>query len=197
MSARHTFFCIDGHTCGNPVRVVAGGGPTLAGATMSERRQHFLRDHDWIRQALMFEPRGHDLMSGSVLYPPLSPDADIALLFVETSGCLPMCGHGTIGTVTIALEHGLVSPRNEGTLVLDTPAGRVEAQYRQNGTRVEARAHHQRAELPGGDRRCRGVPRPRPAHGGTSPTAATSTRSSIHSRVMRGWRRSQRPSCWR
>ena len=138
MSARHTFFCIDGHTCGNPVRVVAGGGPALAGATMSERRQHFVRDYDWIRRALMYEPRGHDLMSGAVLYPPLSADADLALLFVETTGCLPMCGHGTIGTVTIALEHGLVSPRTEGTLVLDTPAGRVEARYRREEARVEA-----------------------------------------------------------
>ncbi len=137
MGARHTFFCIDGHTCGNPVRVVAGGGPTLAGGTMSERRQHFLRDYDWIRRALMFEPRGHDLMSGSVLYPPISQDADLAILFVETSGCLPMCGHGTIGTVTIALEHGLVAPRDEGSLVLDTPAGRVDARYRRNGTHVE------------------------------------------------------------
>ena len=138
MSARRTFFCIDGHTCGNPVRVVAGGGPALAGATMSERRQHFVRDYDWIRRALMYEPRGHDLMSGAVLYPPLSADADLALLFVETTGCLPMCGHGTIGTVTIALEHGLVSPRTEGTLILDTPAGRVEARYRRDGARVEA-----------------------------------------------------------
>ena len=138
MSARHTFFCIDGHTCGNPVRVVAGGGPALAGATMSERRQHFVRDYDWIRRALMYEPRGHDLMSGAVLYPPLSADADLALLFVETTGCLPMCGHGTIGTVTIALEHGLVSPRLDGTLILDTPAGRVEARYRREGARVEA-----------------------------------------------------------
>ena len=137
MSARHTFFCIDGHTCGNPVRVVAGGGPALEGGTMSERRQHFLRDYDWIRQALMFEPRGHDLMSGSVLYPPLSADADLAILFIETSGCLPMCGHGTIGTVTIALEHGLVTPCTDGTLILDTPAGRVDARYRRNGTRVE------------------------------------------------------------
>ena len=138
MSGRSSFFCIDGHTCGNPVRVVAGGGPVLAGATMSERRQHFVREYDWIRRALMFEPRGHDLMSGTVLYPPLSPDADLALLFIETTGCLPMCGHGTIGTVTIALEHGLVTPHNEGVVLLDTPAGRVEARYRRRGALIEA-----------------------------------------------------------
>jgi 4-hydroxyproline epimerase len=135
--ARHTFQCIDGHTCGNPVRLVAGGAPILRGATMSERRQDFLARHDWIRRALMFEPRGHDVMSGSMLYPPTREDCDIAILFIEVSGCLPMCGHGTIGTVTMALENGLVSPREPGTLALDAPAGRVVATYEQNGDYVE------------------------------------------------------------
>lgn len=137
--ARHTFFCIDGHTCGNPVRVVAGGSvPQLKGATMFERRQHFLEAFDWIRTGLMFEPRGHDMMSGSILYPPTRPDCDVGILFIETSGCLPMCGHGTIGTVTIALENGLVQPREPGLLRLDTPAGVVEARYVQNGPHVES-----------------------------------------------------------
>ena len=135
--ARHSFFCIDGHTCGNPVRLVAGGGPLLEGATMMERRAHFLAEYDWIRTGLMFEPRGHDMMSGSILYPPTRDDCDIAILFIETSGCLPMCGHGTIGTVTMALEHGLVRPRTPGTLMLDTPAGVVKAEYRQEGAYVE------------------------------------------------------------
>ncbi|MCS0495183.1 4-hydroxyproline epimerase [Ancylobacter sp. MQZ15Z-1] len=135
--ARHSFFCIDGHTCGNPVRLVAGGGPALEGATMLEKRAHFLRDYDWIRTGLMFEPRGHDMMSGSILYPPTRPDCDVAILFIETSGCLPMCGHGTIGTVTMAIEHGLVTPRVPGVLMLDTPAGVVKAEYRQEGQYVE------------------------------------------------------------
>jgi 4-hydroxyproline epimerase len=135
--ARHSFFCIDGHTCGNPVRLVAGGGPLLNGATMMERRAHFLAEYDWIRTGLMFEPRGHDLMSGSILYPPTRPDCDIAILFIETSGCLPMCGHGTIGTVTMAIEHGLVKPKTPGLLRLDTPAGLVTAEYRQVGDYVE------------------------------------------------------------
>jgi len=136
---RATFFCIDGHTCGNPVRVVTGGAiPRLEGATMFERRQDFLARHDWIRTALMFEPRGHDMMSGSILYPPTRPDCDVALLFIETSGCLPMCGHGTIGTVTTIIEHGLVTPRTPGLLRLDTPAGLVEARYVQNGPFVES-----------------------------------------------------------
>ncbi len=135
--ARHTFFCIDGHTCGNPVRLVAGGGPNLIGNNMMEKRAHFLAEFDWIRNGLMFEPRGHDLMSGSILYPPTRADCDIAILFIETSGCLPMCGHGTIGTVTMGLENGLIKPKTPGTLRLDTPAGLVTAQYKMNGEYVE------------------------------------------------------------
>jgi 4-hydroxyproline epimerase len=135
--ARHSFHCIDGHTCGNPVRLVAGGGPLLDGSTMMERRAHFLAEFDWIRTGLMFEPRGHDMMSGSILYPPTREDCDVGILFIETSGCLPMCGHGTIGTVTMAVEHGLVRPRTPGVLRLDTPAGLVVAEYRQVGEYVE------------------------------------------------------------
>src|SRR5690348_14309869 len=133
----HTFSCLDGHTCGNPVRLVSGGAPLLKGNTMSERRLDFLARHDWIRKALMFEPRGHDVMSGSMLYPPTRADCDIGILFIEVSGCLPMCGHGTIGTVTVALEHGLVEPRETGVLRLDTPAGLVEARFNRDGPYVE------------------------------------------------------------
>jgi 4-hydroxyproline epimerase len=125
----NTFFCIDGHTCGNPVRLVAGGGPLLKGRSMSARRQDFLARYDWIRTALMFEPRGHDVMSGAILYPPCRDDCDTGILYIEVSGCLPMCGHGTIGAVTFALEQGLVSPKTEGELRLDTPAGLVLAAY--------------------------------------------------------------------
>ncbi|MER8634995.1 4-hydroxyproline epimerase [Mesorhizobium sp. M0684] len=135
--AKNSFFCIDGHTCGNPVRLVAGGGPLLKGSTMMERRAHFLAEYDWIRTGLMFEPRGHDVMSGSILYPPTREDCDIAILFIETSGCLPMCGHGTIGTVTFAVEHGLIKPKTPGVLRLDTPAGLVVAEYSQVGDYVE------------------------------------------------------------
>ncbi len=135
--ARNTYFCIDAHTCGNPVRVVAGGGPILPLLPMAERRQIFLRDFDWVRRALMFEPRGHEVMSGSILYPPSHPDFDLAILFIEVSGCLPMCGHGTIGTVTVAIEEGLVTPREPGMLVLETPAGRVGVEYRMEGRFVE------------------------------------------------------------
>ncbi len=136
--AVHTYFCVDGHTCGNPVRLVAGGGPALVGGTMVEKRAHFMREYDWVRTALCFEPRGHDMMSGVILYPPTRADCDIGFLFIETTGCLPMCGHGTIGTVTMALERGLVSPREPGVLRIDTPAGLVEARYMQDGPYVDS-----------------------------------------------------------
>jgi 4-hydroxyproline epimerase len=133
---RHTFFCIDGHTAGNPVRLVAGGAPLLKGADMSERRQDFLQRFDWIRTSLCFEPRGHDMMSGGFLYPPAKGDADIGILFIETSGCLPMCGHGTIGLVTFGLEHGLIAPREPGRLRIEVPAGLIDVEYRQEGDKV-------------------------------------------------------------
>lgn len=135
--SRKTFFCVDAHTCGNPVRVVAGGGPNLVGANMSEKRQHFLSEFDWIRKGLMFEPRGHDMMSGSILYPPSNPENDFGILFIETSGCLPMCGHGTIGTITIAIEEGLVSPKIAGKIKMEAPAGLVNIEYQQTGNKVD------------------------------------------------------------
>ncbi|WP_099608727.1 4-hydroxyproline epimerase [Vibrio coralliilyticus] len=131
-----TFFCIDAHTCGNPVRLVAGGVPPLQGETMSEKRQFFLKHYDWIRQSLMFEPRGHAMMSGSVVLPPCNENADASILFIETSGCLPMCGHGTIGTVTSALEQKLITPREEGRLILDVPAGQIEVHYQRDGEKI-------------------------------------------------------------
>ena len=106
---------------------MAGGAPPLVGTTIVAKRLHFLREYDWIRTALMFEPRGHDMMSGSMLYPPADPANDVAILFIETSGCLPMCGHGTIGTVTMMLEEGLVAPKVPGELRLETPAGLVKS----------------------------------------------------------------------
>ena len=135
---RHTFFCIDGHTAGNPVRLVAGGAPLLRGSSMAERRQEFIARFDWIRTSLCFEPRGHDMMSGGFLYPPTAPDADCGILFIETSGCLPMCGHGTIGIVTFAIEHGLVEPREPGRLRIEVPAGTIDIEYREEAGKVAA-----------------------------------------------------------
>lgn len=133
---RHTFFCIDGHTAGNPVRLVAGGAPLLRGSSMSERRQDFLARFDWIRTGLCFEPRGHDMMSGGFLYPPTQANTDIGILFIETSGCLPMCGHGTIGIATFGLEHGLIEPRIPGQLKVEVPAGIIDIAYTVEAGRV-------------------------------------------------------------
>lgn len=129
---KHEFTCIDGHTCGNPVRLIKEGGPELEGNNMSEKRQHFLREFDWIRKGLMFEPRGHDMMSGSILYPPTDPSNDVGILFLETSGCLPMCGHGTIGSITMAIEEGLIHPKTKGSINMEAPAGLVKIRYHQN-----------------------------------------------------------------
>ena len=132
------FSCIDAHTCGNPVRLVATGGPVLNGNSMSEKRQHFLKEYDWIRKGLMFEPRGHDMMSGSILYPPHDPYNDVAVLFIETSGCLPMCGHGTIGTITIGIEEGLIKPKEPGYVRLETPAGLISVSYKMENNKVKS-----------------------------------------------------------
>jgi 4-hydroxyproline epimerase len=133
-----TFGCIDAHTCGNPVRLVQRGAPELEGDSMLDRQEHFMAEYDWIRTSLMFEPRGHAMMSGSILYPSNRDDCDIGVLFIETSGCLPMCGHGTIGTVTIAVEHGLVKPRIPGRLELETPAGKVSVSYTEDQGKVRS-----------------------------------------------------------
>ena len=132
------FTCIDAHTCGNPVRVLVKGAPKLDGDTMLERRAHFQSEFDWIRTGLMYEPRGHEVMSGSILYETTRLDCDIGILFIEVSGCLPMCGHGAIGTVTVAIERGLVKPRNPGIIRLDTPAGVIEASYKKKKNRVSS-----------------------------------------------------------
>jgi 4-hydroxyproline epimerase len=136
--ADHVFRCVDGHTAGMPVRLVTDGVPLLRGDTQSERRQHFLREYDWIRKSLMLEPRGHDVMSGALLYPPARDEFDMGLVFIETSGSLPMCGHGTIGSVTFALERGLVEPARPGVVRVETPAGLVLAEYEKVGNKVRS-----------------------------------------------------------
>jgi len=109
----------------------------LVGENMSEKRQHFLKEYDWIRRGLMFEPRGHDMMSGSILLAPHDPENDFAILFIETSGCLPMCGHGTIGTITVAIEEGLIVPKTPGKIRMEAPAGLVEIEYQLTGKKVD------------------------------------------------------------
>jgi proline racemase len=119
---------VDSHTEGMPTRVVTGGVGPLPGATMLERKLRFEAEQDDLRLLLMREPRGHGAMSGAILQPPTRPDADWGVLFIEVSGCLPMCGHGTIGVATVLVETGMVPVTEPETVVrLDTPAGLVEA----------------------------------------------------------------------
>jgi proline racemase len=129
MRARRMFHAVDSHTEGMPTRVVVGGVGTIPGDTMFDRRRHFMAHLDGIRQVLMNEPRGHSAMSGAILQPPTRPDADWGVLFIEVSGCLPMCGHGTMGVATVLVETGMVEVSEPVTRVrLDTPAGLVVAE---------------------------------------------------------------------
>ncbi|SFY02870.1 proline racemase family protein [Streptomyces atratus] len=126
MQTRHIFHAVDSHTEGMPTRVITGGIGTIPGATMAERRNHFQEHRDAVRTLLMYEPRGHAAMSGAILQPPTRPDADYGVLFIEVSGFLPMCGHGTIGVATVLVETGMVEVTEPVTTVrLDTPAGLV------------------------------------------------------------------------
>jgi proline racemase len=126
MRTKHVFHAVDSHTEGMPTRVITGGLGVIPGATMAERRRHFMEHLDHIRTLLMYEPRGHSAMSGAILQPPIHPDADYGVLFIEVSGCLPMCGHGTIGVATVLAETGMVELTEPVTTIrLDTPAGLV------------------------------------------------------------------------
>jgi proline racemase len=126
MRSTRVFHAVDSHTEGMPTRVITGGVGVIPGATMAERRHHFLEHLDHIRTLLMYEPRGHASMSGAILQPPTSPGADYGVLFIEVSGCLPMCGHGTIGVATVLVETGMVEVTEPVTTIrLDTPAGPV------------------------------------------------------------------------
>jgi proline racemase len=134
-----SFTAVDSHTEGMPTRVVTAGVEPLPGATMLERKLYFERELDELRLLLMREPRGHGAMSGAILQPPLRDDADCGVVFIEVSGCLPMCGHGTIGVATVLVETGLVEVREPETVVrLDTPAGLVEARVAVQGGRAKA-----------------------------------------------------------
>jgi proline racemase len=139
MRARRCFAAVDSHTEGMPTRVITGGMPALPGATMLERKLHFERELDDVRLLLMHEPRGHGAMSGAILQPPVRDDADWGVLFIEVSGCLPMCGHGTIGVATVLVETGMVEVTEPVTTVrLDTPAGLVVARVDVENGRAKA-----------------------------------------------------------
>lgn len=139
METSRIWHCVDSHTEGMPTRVVVGGVGVLPGKTMEERRQYVMNEADHLRTWLMLEPHGHSAMSGSILQPPTRPDADWGVVFIEVSGCLPMCGHGTIGTATVLVETGMVEVTEPETIIrLDTPAGLVIARVQVEGTRAKS-----------------------------------------------------------
>lgn len=139
MRASRVLQAVDSHTEGMPTRVVTGGVGTIPGQTMLERRVYFESHLDDVRTLLMYEPRGHRAMSGAILQPPTRPDADWGVLFIEVTGCLAMCGHGTIGVATVLVETGMVEPVEPTTRIrLDTPAGLVTVDVRVRDGRAEA-----------------------------------------------------------
>jgi proline racemase len=133
------YHAVDSHTEGMPTRVITGGVGVLPGSTMFERRERFVAERDHIRTLLMREPRGHSAMSGAILQPPTRPDADVGVLYIEVSGCLPMCGHGTMGVATVLVETGMVDVTEPETVIrLDTPAGLVTARVAVRDGRAES-----------------------------------------------------------
>lgn len=139
MRAQKVFSAVDSHTEGMPTRVITSGPGVLPGATMFDKMRYLVTERDDLRTLLMYEPRGHAAMSGAILQPPTRPDADAGVVFIEVSGCLPMCGHGTIGTATVLVETGMVEIKEPVTLIrLDTPAGLVEASVEVSDGRARA-----------------------------------------------------------
>ena len=139
METSRIWHCVDSHTEGMPTRVVVGGVGVLPGTTMEERRQYMMKEADHLRTWLMYEPHGHSAMSGSIMQPPTRPDADWGVVYIEVSGCLPMCGHGTIGTATVLVETGMVEVTEPETVIrLDTPAGIVIARVHVKGARAKS-----------------------------------------------------------
>src|SRR5437868_11359354 len=139
MRTKRVFHAVDSHTEGMPTRVITGGVGVIPGANMAERREYFREHLDHIRLLLMNEPRGHAAMSGAILQPPTRPDTDWGVLFIQVSGLLPMCGHGTIGVATVLVETGMVEVTEpETTIRLDTPAGLVLARVRVEDGRATA-----------------------------------------------------------
>src|SRR3982074_2097461 len=129
MGAQRVFAAVDSHTEGMPTRVITSGVGVLPGATMFDRMRYLVTERDDLRRLLVYEPRGHAAMSGAILQPPTRPDADFGVIFIEVSGLLPMCGHGTLGVATVLVETGMVPVVEPVTTVrLDTPAGLVIAE---------------------------------------------------------------------
>lgn len=139
MKINRVFSTIDTHTGGEPTRTVIGGLPFIPGKTVVEKMHYLKENMDWVRTALMFEPRGHSVMSGVILTEPTHPEADIGVIFIETGGYLPMCGHDTIGVSTALVETGMVKVQEPFTeITLDTPAGLTRVKVKVEGGKARS-----------------------------------------------------------
>ncbi|TDD36071.1 proline racemase [Actinomadura sp. KC06] len=138
MRSIRTITAVDSYAEGNPARVVTGGVAPIPGGSMAAKRLHAIEHLDGLRRFLMDEPRGHSAMSGAILQQPTRPDADWGVVYIEVSGFLPMCGHGTIALATVLVETGMVEVTEPETVVrLDAPAGLVEARVAVRDGRAE------------------------------------------------------------
>ncbi len=134
MRVSHTLTAVDAHAGGDPMRILTTGCPPLQGATVAERMAYFQHACDWVRRALLHEPRGHADMMGAVLTAPARPDAHFGVFYMHSAGYLPMCGHGTLALVTALADLGWIESRNgSARIVLDTPVGLVEAEVSGEG----------------------------------------------------------------
>jgi len=139
MTVSRVINAIDSHTMGEPTRVVVGGIPNLKGKTMSEKKQYLVDELDYLRTAIMHEPRGHRDMFGSLITQPCNPEADFGIIFMDGGGYLNMCGHGSIGGATVAIETGMVAANEPYTeIAMDTPAGLVKANAKVTDGKVQS-----------------------------------------------------------
>jgi proline racemase len=139
MNISRSIIAVDSHTMGEPTRVVTGGIPNIPGNSMPEKKDFLEKNMDHLRRAIMLEPRGHDDMFGSIITAPTVPEADLGIIFMDSGGYLNMCGHGTIGAATVAVETGLVKVSEPETeVVLEAPAGIVRAMVRVEGGRAKS-----------------------------------------------------------
>lgn len=134
----HIFKAIDSHTMGEPTRIIYEGFPELIGNTMMERKEYLEKNYDHYRKALMLEPRGHRDMFGALLTAPVHKEADLGVIFMDSGGYLNMCGHGSIGCATVAVEAGFVEAKEPYTdVILDAPAGLIRARVKMKKGKAE------------------------------------------------------------
>lgn len=139
MRFNRTITAIDSHTMGEPTRIVTGGIPNIPGCTMGAKKEYLEQHLDYLRTALMHEPRGHRDMFGSILTSPIDPSADFGIVFMDGGGYLNMCGHGSIGAATVAVETGMVPLVEPVTKVkIEAPAGLIEARLEVKGGVVKS-----------------------------------------------------------